>query len=936
MTGAKTNPEEFRAFHELLTQDKPDFTPHYFRLRKGDKDPDVKGSWKKCRLTFKEAYDEMKRGFNIGIAGTDKDELVVVDLDRPGIEDVKPTLRVKSRKRQGWHNFYFTTDPKCKKNIPTEDSGEVRSSWQYVVACGSFVTLEPEKIAKLPKPERALAGAYTLEHRVPPVDLVFDELPALFRMQTHEQERPQAPPPDKKKVNFKSGIWKLTGRDIFNDAPPSHVRWASPFHESETGKNTSMSDQGLIHCWRHNVSLTAIQALAVMGGFASCMDAGHSHSGSGAGDSKLDLKDKELVRKVWGFAKEKGFLPQDDSDPYEIEKPGKDSKKKEEDKKYTALRIIGDVVYRQIKTSEGAAFARHDRTTGDITQVDHIKQTKEWPVVNEGVNFPRRLAPYGSAALLYKRLKERVEYASSQSGTKNAIFVLFLLYHGCIPPFARKNPQIFPMGPAGTGKGRYVDLARHLGDRARVTTDVRMATSYRLNAMLGGGLEILDEMPDEDLEVEAYVRSRYDPEAVQQRLLDPHSVSDIRGFRIAGPTIVTRRRGFQDDANTDRGIIINCERPEKPIPLELIDRAPDKELHDQLALFWNEYYGDERLLPDEGELMYDPSIDDSDPRLALAARYYMKLADIIGPDAKTDLEDFVGEQEKLRRAHKATTTEGMVLQALWTIISEHIDGRHYAIESKSGDTRKVCDTLTYETLGSKCIIYLSRTPDGVSADSETKLVPISWSMIGRRAGIGREKPNVLLAPHTVAIERAGGEHNRVRTVGFKIPNLDLAFKTFLPEYDPTWKKRLSNNGTGQVSLDFSPPAPPPPPSLMAKQEVPPVVEKIEQVEATQVVLPTASADLAAINGQLVKLQQTLCPHSYDHEVQIFKWAIGRLVDAKLEGDKLSAFHLRAEGRKVFSDWETDVLKIVDTAFVELELLAEQIFQVKRARPKNAG
>lgn len=342
----RTNPEEFRAFHELLTKGRPNYAPHYFKLKTNDKDPDVRGSWKESKLTFEQAYELMKIGSNIGVAGTDADGLVIIDLDKSGIEDVKPTLRIKSRKRQGWHNFYFTEDPKCKTNIPTEDHGEVRSSWQYVVACGSFVPLEQEKIDKLPPPERELAGCYTIENRVPPVDISFDELPAIFKMQVYEQEKP-AIEPTKKKVNFRSGFWKLSCHDIFKDAPPPHVRWASPFHESETGKNTSMSTQGLIHCWRHNVSLTAIQVLAVMSGAMSCLDAGEGHGGSGAGPSKLDLKNKELVRKIWSFAKENSYLPIDDPDPYEVGRKVSDTKDAEE--KETQAQTL-------LRLAEGAEF----------------------------------------------------------------------------------------------------------------------------------------------------------------------------------------------------------------------------------------------------------------------------------------------------------------------------------------------------------------------------------------------------------------------------------------------------------------------------------------------------------------------------------------------------------------------------------------------------
>jgi len=318
-----TDPAEFKRFHELLLSSAPTgYVPYYFRLAKGGKEPDTRGGWKdeRNRLTFDQALKQLGLGYNVAIAGTDKDKLVIVDIDRPGIEDVKPTLRVKSRKRQGWHNFYFTSDVRCKRNIPTESFGEVRSSWQYVVTCGSYVILEQEKVDKLPKPEKTLAGHYTIENAVAPADIVFEELPSVFRQQILDAEIKPDKELTKNQNKFKSGIWDLTIKDVLKIDEPPHIRFASPLHGSETGKNTSISSQGLLHCWRHNVSLTPIQCLAVKAGILDCMAAGEGHAGSGAGPSKLNLKDKQIVRKIWSFAKENSLLPPDDADPYEVEK----------------------------------------------------------------------------------------------------------------------------------------------------------------------------------------------------------------------------------------------------------------------------------------------------------------------------------------------------------------------------------------------------------------------------------------------------------------------------------------------------------------------------------------------------------------------------------------------------------------------------------------
>ena len=150
----KTNPEEFRRFHCLLTKQNPNYHPYYFALNSNRKDPIEGVSWKAARLSFEDALDKMQRGFNIGIAGTDTDNLVIIDIDDlKKVNDSKPTLITKSRKRIGMHCFYFSEDEKsdnifvdsAKQNIATEKCGEVRSSWQYVVVAGSYVPVDPQE-----------------------------------------------------------------------------------------------------------------------------------------------------------------------------------------------------------------------------------------------------------------------------------------------------------------------------------------------------------------------------------------------------------------------------------------------------------------------------------------------------------------------------------------------------------------------------------------------------------------------------------------------------------------------------------------------------------------------------------------------------------------------------------------------------------------------
>ena len=116
----------------------------------------------------------MREGFNIGIAGTDKDNLCIVDIDNlEAVGGAKTTLTVKSRKQIGRHCFYFTKDEpsqgegaifnnSAKQNIATEYAGEVRSNWQYVVCSGSFVPCSEEEIRRIQEEDRIHAVKYRL------------------------------------------------------------------------------------------------------------------------------------------------------------------------------------------------------------------------------------------------------------------------------------------------------------------------------------------------------------------------------------------------------------------------------------------------------------------------------------------------------------------------------------------------------------------------------------------------------------------------------------------------------------------------------------------------------------------------------------------------------------------------------------------------------
>jgi len=311
----KTKPYELLKFHNLLMSNAPEgYTPWYFPVVKHNKAPDGyaislkapkeetnKGNWKApwARLTLQEAINRLNHGENVGLAARAEDPLVIIDIDDYSfINQMPDTLIVTSRKRTGVHGFCWKKpdDNRLPINIPTEH-GEVRSSDQYVVAAGSYcqtstADIDKEDIDQTLKTaikQDPLLGVYTLRTEKPPIEIGYDELPQFFKDRKAEVEKqPKVVTTYQYKPiagkGKRSALFELRMEDIVPISPGK--REPHPLHSSDTGMNFSVSE-GLGHCWRHLVSLNAIQFLAVKSGYCGCLDAGTGHSGSGAGESKI-------------------------------------------------------------------------------------------------------------------------------------------------------------------------------------------------------------------------------------------------------------------------------------------------------------------------------------------------------------------------------------------------------------------------------------------------------------------------------------------------------------------------------------------------------------------------------------------------------------------------------------------------------------------------
>lgn len=309
---------EFKKFYECLMKNAPkDYTPWFFPCKPNGKDPcpeailkidkDSHGSWhhEVARLNFEQCIEHIKQGYNLGISAREEDSLIIGDIDE--IEYIKQaptnTLTSTSRKRAGIHFFGWDKDGSAKINLPT-DVGEIRSNNQYVLSPGSYVPFnltsvkDKEAFEKLPKEAREdkFLGYYTVRDEISPKELTFDDLPKFF--QDKEKENNEAEAIIKQREETKeysnhgkySELFKLKVSDIVG-LIPSNKRQGHPLHESDTDANFSLSKDGSLgFCWRHMVSLNAVQYLCVKCNYAKCEDAGTPHKGRGFSKIKGDKK----------------------------------------------------------------------------------------------------------------------------------------------------------------------------------------------------------------------------------------------------------------------------------------------------------------------------------------------------------------------------------------------------------------------------------------------------------------------------------------------------------------------------------------------------------------------------------------------------------------------------------------------------------------------
>ncbi len=316
--------ENFSLFYDLLMKEAPEgYLPWFFPCAKNGKHPSTeailkldntsKGSWhhEGARLTKEKALALIRQGYNIGISAREGDPLIIIDIDEHEFLKQLPkgTLTTTSRKRAGAHAFCWDLDGSAKINLPT-DYGEVRSKNQYVLASGCFVQFnvnnEKDKKAYDKLPDYAkndnLLGCYTLRDKNTPKKIGFDGLPDFFKNKEKENLVQETKIKQREEKNsYENGkgkyteLFKLKVCDLV-EGYSSNTRKGHPLHESDTDSNFSLSKDGSLgQCWRHMVSLNAVQFLCVKSGYSKCEDAGTPHKGRGFSKIKGDKKALEVA-----------------------------------------------------------------------------------------------------------------------------------------------------------------------------------------------------------------------------------------------------------------------------------------------------------------------------------------------------------------------------------------------------------------------------------------------------------------------------------------------------------------------------------------------------------------------------------------------------------------------------------------------------------------
>ena len=583
--------KEFTKFyHFLMKNTLENYKPWFFPCEPKGKNPSPsailkidassKGSWhhESARLNFEQCIEHIKLGYNIGISAREGDPLIIGDIDEVKYLNQLPedTLTVTSRKRGGAHFFGWDKDRSAKINLPT-DSGEMRSNNQYVLAPGSYVpfdlTSKKDKKAfdNLPIEAREdkLIGYYTVREGIQPKGLTFNDLPKFFKdkeMENIEVEAKIKQADEKKEFHGEgkyTDLLKLKVSDIVG-LIPSNKRQGHPLHESDTDANFSLSKDGSLgHCWRHLVSLNAVQYLCVKCGYAKCEDAGTPHKGRGFSKIKGD---KKALAEAYKEAVKMGLIKEQD----------KEKKDKKDNKRLISCYVDEDdkqIAEQVWDKKNGSRFCIYDDNTRKIEYVDGFEvdiQTKYYPQEGEEIEKGAVLLP-----------SEAIDYVDDITLDKKILAFIhkWLDIPAEMEQFGLWNTKLSwvyqqfhtlnysrALGDTGTGKSRFLDTLGYIHYKPIFTTgSTTPAPLFRVIDKWKGTV-VMDEADlkksDEGEQIIKIINQGFERGRFIMRC-DQNDANKINFFDPFCPKILATRKTYSDKAVESRCITHVCSSTDR-------------------------------------------------------------------------------------------------------------------------------------------------------------------------------------------------------------------------------------------------------------------------------------------------------------------------------------------------------------------------------------
>lgn len=580
--------KQFEEFYDLLMKNAPEgYIPHFFPCEKNGKNPKKGYMWKDSNnnLSKEDCIKHIKMGYNIGLSALENDPLIIIDIDAEEFLEQAPknTLTVASRKRAGSHSFCWDQDGSAKINLTT-DNGEIRSRNEYVLACGSFVGFnfeskkDKEAYEKLPQYAKInkWLGHYTLKERETPKMINFDGLPQFFKEKEKDNDEKEAEVyqrEEKKTYEDKEGkyteLFNLKVSDIIGKIP-SGKRQGHPLHDSDTDSNFSLSNDGSVgHCWRHLVSLNAVQYLCVKAGYMNCEDCGTPHKGRGI--SKI-RGDKKAYKKAYDEALKLKLIKK-------YEKNGKEEKE-DYDETSKIIDVENKIIVEQVYDEKnGCRFCIYNHNDKSVTYAKKYTYNSViyHPIVGEEIQKGAVLLPSEAIEYIDDPTLDKEIYAFANkwldAPQETMRFGLWNVKVSHVYENFHTLNYLRVQGDTGTGKTRFLDVWGYLHYKPIFTTGTTTpAPLFRIIDKWRGTI-VMDEADlrksDESEQIIKILNNGFEKGKFIMRC-DQTDASKLDFFDPFCPKILSTRRSFTDKATESRCITyISSVTERRDIPLNL-------------------------------------------------------------------------------------------------------------------------------------------------------------------------------------------------------------------------------------------------------------------------------------------------------------------------------------------------------------------------------